>query len=559
MLNHIHIKNFAIIEELSMELDNGLTVVTGETGAGKSIMIDAIGLVLGDRAEQGIVRQGAERAEISLTLALDENPSLQNWLIEHDLESEDVCLLRRVITAEGKSRAYINGSPSTLTLLRELAQQFVNIHGQHAHQLLQTAKTQRAILDDFAGINEPLSKLAEAHKEYHSINQRLTALQDADSEAQAKIDLLTFQLGELNELSPGQNEAQELEQEQSVLAHADLLTHTALTGVQTLYENDEANVHSQLSRVVTSLEEASQHDERFSACKDLVNSALIQIDESVDLLRHINDSIDADPTRLDAVDNRLGAFHSLARKHRISPGELPERQSQLAAELEQLQSSELSQEELEAALEKSREHYVKLANQVSKVRRKAANEISKQISATMQDLGMSGATFTIHMETVPDKHWKPWGTDHIEFRVAANPGQTGGSLAKVASGGELSRISLAITLLASQHSTLPTMIFDEVDTGIGGGIAEVVGQKLRQLGEKAQVFCVTHLPQVAAQGHQHLQVSKNKTRHQTETNIVALTEVQRVEEIARMLGGIELTSTTRQHAQEMLTRAKHVE
>lgn len=555
MLNHIHIKNFAIIEELSLELDNGLTVVTGETGAGKSIMIDAIGLVLGDRAEQGVVRQGADKAEITLTLELEHNPALTQWLEEHDLDSDDSCILRRVITKDGKSRAYINGSPGTLKILRELAQQLVNIHGQHAHQLLQTPKTQRQILDDYAGLSDELKTLAEEFREYQALAAQLKKLDEDDAETQAKIDLLTFQLGELNELNPGKTEAGELEQEQSRLAHADLLISACQSGIHTLYEDEQHNVHQLISHLNQTLEQAAEHDARFSSGVELLNTALIQIDEAVSLLRDIQDGIDADPVHLQSIEERLGQFISLARKHRIHPEELFEKRAQLTSELAQFESGEQSREVIEHKLEQSKNQYLLHAEKISAARRKAATDMSKKITASMQSLGMSGGQFSIHLNTAKEGEWKAWGADQIEFQVAANPGQPGGSLSKVASGGELSRISLAITLLASEHSNLPTMIFDEVDTGIGGGIAEVVGQKLRQLGQRSQVFCVTHLPQVAAQGHQHLQVAKSKSKNKTETRIKQLLGTHRVEEVARMLGGVEITETTLNHAQEMLSRA----
>lgn len=558
MLNHIHIKNFAIIDELSRDLDNGLTVVTGETGAGKSIMIDAIGLVLGDRAEQGVVRQGADKSEITLTLELNKNPALLQWLQENDLDSDDCCILRRVITQEGRSRAYINGSPTTLSVLRELAEQLVNIHGQHAHQLLLKQQTQREILDAFAGLEKPLAQLKKAFKDYQACRNKLQALYNASDEHQAQVDLLTFQLNELMELNPAPNEAQELEKEQRRLAHADMLINAANTSAAQLYDGEGSTAYELLNQALQRIDNAKEKDDRFSSVAELLDSALIQIEESVSQLRDIGSSIEADPQQLQHIDNRLGNFHSLAKKHHINPEELYNKTLAMSEQLTSLQGEENNAEALEEKLKTLESAFIEKAEKISLRRKTAAKKMAKEISTSMQELGMTGGRFEITLDTLPKEQWKPWGIDQIEFTVAANPGQLGGSLAKVASGGELSRISLAIQLLATQNSHLPTMIFDEVDSGIGGGIAEVVGQKLRTLGSNAQVFCVTHLPQVAAQGHQHLQVKKTKTEKDTETRIVALSDSERVEEIARMLGGIEITDTTRQHAQEMLKKAESI-
>jgi len=550
MLTQISIRDFAIIEELDLELHMGLTVVTGETGAGKSIMIDAIGLVLGDRAEAGNVRHGAEKADITLTLD-GHKKVIRDWLESHDLDNEEQCLLRRVITAEGRSRAYINGTPATLSMLRELGEQLVEISGQNSHQSLLKLPAQRELLDVQAGLENELKDLQNIWKQLQDTRQRLQQLQNNQAEHQAKLDLLTFQLQELSSLALKQNELEQLHEEQTRLANADGLLQTASDAILQLYE-DDPSLYQQLSSLSSRLHESTLYDSQFRDPAELLDNALIQIQEAVELLRNINDAIDADPQRLAATEERLSLAHNLARKHQVEPKLLFEKWQRMEAELESLQSPEQSAEELEKKLIQIIGNYDKLAEKISKVRQVAANEMNQAITEAMQTLGMEGGRFEIQLTPLPENERRATGREQIEFLVSANPGQPLKPLAKVASGGELSRISLAIQLIAAVQSDLPTLIFDEVDAGIGGAVAETVGKQLRALGKHCQVFCVTHLPQVAAQGHQHLQVVKSKQKQQTQTHLDTLDNQARIDEIARMLGGQKITPQTLAHAKEML-------
>ena len=550
MLSHIRIRDFAIIEELDLELHNGLTVVTGETGAGKSIMIDAIGLVLGDRAEAGNVRHGAEKADITLTLD-NSKKEIINWLKAHDLDSDEQCLLRRVITTEGRSRAYINGAPATLGMLRELGEQLVEISGQNSHQSLLKLPTQRELLDTQAGLENELKDLEKIWKQLQDYQHRLEELQNNQAEHQAKLDLLTFQLQELSSLALKENELETLNQEQTRLANADQLLQIASDTMRQLYE-DDPSIYQQLSTLSSRLQESVRFDGQFKEPAELLDNALIQIQEAVDLLRNINDAIDVDPQRLAETEERLSLTHSLARKHQVDPEQLYEKWQQMEAELASLQSPEQSVEELEKKLAQTIKEYDKLAIKISKARQVAASKMNQAITEAMQTLGMEGGQFKIELAALPENERRKTGLEQIEFMVSANPGQPLKPLSKVASGGELSRISLAIQLIAAAQNDLPTLIFDEVDSGIGGAVAETVGKQLRALGKHCQVFCVTHLPQVAAQGHQHLQVVKNKQKKNTQTHLDTLDKKARVEEIARMLGGQKITPQTLAHAEEML-------
>ena len=550
MLTHIRIRDFAIIEELDLELHDGLTVVTGETGAGKSIMVDAIGLVLGDRADAGSVRHGAERAEITLTLETS-SPAIHDWLAAHDIESDGQCLLRRVITAEGRSRATINGTPVTIGMLRELGEQLVEISGQNTHQSLLQHPMQRELLDAQAGLENELAALEKIWMQIQADEQRLDALQTHQAEHQAKMDLLTFQLQELSALALGENELEKLDQEQTQLAHAEQLLQTASEAISRLYEADDA-IHQQLSTIASRLRENTRLDARFQEPSELLESAMIQVQEAVESLRSTQDSIDIDPQRLAKTEARLSQAHSLARKHQVEPEQLYEKWQQLEAELAALQSPEQTPEELEKRLEKQYAEYDKRAATISKKRKATAKEMNRAVTDAMQTLGMEGGRFEIRLTTLPENERSKTGREQIDFLVSANPGQPLKPLAKVASGGELSRISLAIQLIAAAHSKLPTLIFDEVDAGIGGAVAETVGKQLRTLGKHCQVFCVTHLPQIAAQGHQHFRVSKQKKKNHTSTRMQALDQQARIDEIARMLGGQKITQQTLAHAEEML-------
>ncbi len=551
MLSHIHLRNFAIIEELSLDLKPGMTALTGETGAGKSILVDAIGLVLGDRADSSVVRHNANKAEITLSIEVDDCHGARQWLIEQELaEDDEPCILRRVISSNGKSRAWINGSPCNLSMLRQLGEMLVDIHGQHEHQSLMKKDMQRQMLDDYANNQDLLSKTAEHFALWKTYNDKLEMLSNQNSDHQAKLDLLRFQTQELDELQLIKNEVEQLDKEHARLSNAGHLIKTTSRSVTQLYDAEEQSLYSTLSEIAQQLNDASQLDLSLKEPLEMLLNAQIQIQEAADNLRHYQESVEHDPERLYQVNNRLSTLHDLARKHQTSPQQLFEKWQALHDRLRELDSDDYNIDALQKKLDTSQTTYLKTVKKLGQSRLKAATKLEQGVSKAMQQLGMGGGIFSI--EITQNEHYSSHGLDNIEFQVSANPGQPPKALSKVASGGELSRISLAIQMIAAQRMTLPALIFDEVDSGIGGGIAEVVGQQLRNLGENRQVLCVTHLPQVASQAHNHYKVTKIKNKQNTSTGMLELNEQQRVEEIARMMGGLEITSSTRNLAKEML-------
>lgn len=552
MLSHIFLRDFAIIETLDLELEPGMTALTGETGAGKSILIDAIGLVLGDRADSGVVRHGAEKTEITLSIDVSDTPSAMQWLKDQDLDQDDQCILRRVITSSGKSRAWINGTPTNLTMLRQLGEQVVDIHGQHEHQSLMKKEMQRQLLDDYGSHAKQLQTLDKHYSEWKQLNDKLRQLTDQSSDHQAQIDLLSFQTQELETLELVEGEYIQLDEEHSRLSNAGELLQTAAGGIEQLYDADENSVYSILSHLISDLSGQERLDSALTEPLALLTEARIQIEEATGLLRNYQDSLELDPQRLDWVESRISDLLQMARKHNVTPEELPEKFNSLSARLAELDGGDYDLGALQAKLDKAREQYLETAEKLHKARQKAAKQLGQGVSTAMQQLGMGGGVFEIRCDYDAESKFTTHGLDDIEFQVSANPGQPLKALIKVASGGELSRISLAIQMIAAQKVTLPALIFDEVDTGIGGGTAEVVGQQLRKLGSSRQVLCVTHLPQVASQAHQHYKVTKIKGKTSTSTGMLDLQADERVEEIARMMGGIEITESTRALAREML-------
>lgn len=552
MLSHIFLRDFAIIETLDLELEPGMTALTGETGAGKSILVDAIGLVLGDRADSGVVRHGAEKTEITLSIDLSDTPSALKWLQAQDLDQDDQCILRRVITNSGKSRAWINGSPANLTMLRQLGEQVVDIHGQHEHQSLMKKDMQRQLMDDYGNHHKLLSSLNERYKAWKELRDKLDQLQNKSSDHQAQIDLLSFQTQELEALSLIEGEYAQLDEEHNRLSNADQLLQTASQGLEQLYDADQQSVYSVLSHIITEMAQLKELDSSFEEPLTLLTEAQIQVEEASSLLRHYQDSLELDPKRLQWVESRIAELHQMARKHNVSPEDLPEKFNDLSLRLSALSGDEYDLDALQEKLDESSQAYIESATKLHKSREKAAKQLGQGVSKAMQQLGMDGGIFEIQCGFNEDSKFTTHGMDDIEFQVSANPGQPLKPLVKVASGGELSRISLAIQMIAAQKVTLPALIFDEVDSGIGGGTAEVVGQQLRKLGHNRQVLCVTHLPQVASQAHQHYKVTKIKGKTNTSTGMLTLSHDERVEEIARMMGGIEITDSTLALAREML-------
>lgn len=556
MLSNLLIRDFAIIEYLEVELNLGMTALTGETGAGKSILIDAIGLVLGDRADSTVVRTGAEKAEISATFDLQGQHEALQWLSERDLdEGNESCTIRRIITRENRTRAYIGGSPVTLQVLKELGELLVDIHGQHAHQSLLHRKNQRTLLDLQAGHEPLLEELLAIYREWSVLQAAQDAADDIESR-QKRLDLIDFQYHELEAAAPRPGEAAEIEEEHHRLAHTTQLLEAIQSAYNLIYEGDP-DVNGMLSHAVDALEPVSGLDPKLIAPVEMLRSAQVEIQESALALRHYMDELPIDSTRLDELSNRLTMLQTLARKHRCQTDELPEKLNELEAERESLLKCDEERARREVEIHSLVERYIKLATRISQGRQKAAKALGEAVSEAMQILGMTGGRFEISVQVSRFENPTQHGIDTVEFQVSANPGQPLRPLAKVASGGELSRISLALQLAATRDLRLSTLIFDEVDSGIGGGIAEVVGRMLRQLGSDRQILCVTHLPQVAAQAHHQLGIRKIKGSEATETQIEQLsTESARIQEIARMLGGIHISPQTHAHAEEMLRSAQ---
>ncbi|MDQ5908876.1 MAG: repair protein RecN [Pseudomonadota bacterium] len=553
MLTQLRIRDFAIVETLDLELATGMTAVTGETGAGKSILVDAIGLLLGDRADSSTIRHGAERADISAVFDLDTLPVARTWLAERDLNGEGECHLRRVIAGNGRSRNYINGVPQPAQALRELGEWLVDIHGQHEHQSLLRREAQRQLLDDYAGNAALVAEVAEHYRTWNRLRQALRDLRQASSERDARLDILRYHLKELAALNLVEGEIAELESEQRRLANASQLIDTGQRLLNQLSESDEGTVADQLSHGLRELDTLSRLDARLTPISELLSAALIQVQEASGELRGYVQALDLDPDHLAGVEQRLTAAHQLARKHRLDAGELPVLQARFEAELDTLEHSETRLDDLQQAVKMARAAYQESADQLSVRRTTAARELSERVSQALAELGMPGGRFAMTLERL-DKP-TPGGLETVEFQVSANPGQPLRPLAKVASGGELSRISLAIQVITARAARIPTLIFDEVDSGIGGGVAEVVGRQLRTLGGNRQVLCVTHLPQVAAQAHQQLKVEKRTDGETTHTGVQPLATGERITEIARMLGGLELTANTLAHAREMVEKA----
>ena len=504
MLKHIRIRNFAIIDHIDIEFHAGMTALTGETGAGKSILLGALGLMLGDRADSDNVRVGSSKSEISAEFDISKLEHIKLWLKEKELDTETDCLLRRRLSEDGRSRAFINSTPVPLQDLRELGEMLVDIHGQHEHQSLMRSDMQRQLLDDYSQHKPLLAELKTIYQQWKKVSTEFQQLQDDSKNRSDRLDLLRYQVGELDALSPVEGEYATLSEEHQRLANVDKLSATSQQAVMALYDAEEGTLYSQLSQQINLLESASETDPQLTPANTMLNEALVQIEETASLLRDYLASLDNNPERFNEVESRLGGLHDLARKHRVEPGQLFAVHAQLQQELKNLDHADENLSRLEQQTQEFKKSYLTLANKLSKSRNQFAQSLNKEISKAMQTLGMAGGKFEILVKTDAQANYSAQGLDDIEFTVSANAGQPCKPLAKVASGGELSRISLAIQMITAKQGRIPTLIFDEVDSGVGGGIAEIVGQHLRLLGHDRQVFCVTHLPQVASQAHQHL-------------------------------------------------------
>lgn len=555
MLRFLSIQDFVIVDRVELEFPPGFTVLTGETGAGKSILIDALSLALGERGEAGQIRNGCERAEISAEFDVSGLPGLADWLRENDLDNDGddsgTCLLRRVIDASGRSRSFINGRSATLQQLRAAGEQLIDIHGQHAHQSLLRNEAQRDLLDAFCGSRELVQMVAAAYRRWQSLQQRRTAWEQNAAAFLQEREQLQWQVRELATLNFSPGEWQALQADHSRLSHAASLLEATQMGLEILSEGELASL-AQINAVIARLQSLLDYDSSLRTVLDLLESAQIQLQEAVYELGHYQQRLDLDPQRLQEMEQRLTAIHAAARKYRVTPDELPYLLATSTARLEELtqggDGEALAKEEAAA-----REEYLKLARKLTAARDKAARILGQQVSAAMQTLAMTGGEFAVAL--LPLAQGNAHGMEQIEFQVSAHQGLPLRPLAKVASGGELSRISLAIQVITSKIGTAPTLIFDEVDAGIGGRVAEITGAMLKKLGEERQVMCVTHLAQVASAADQQWQVVKSAdpaNDGKITSRITVLDPQQRIEEIARMLGGVKITATTRQHAAEML-------
>ncbi|MGE9552280.1 DNA repair protein RecN [Erwinia amylovora] len=551
MLAQLTISNFAIVRELEIDFQRGMTAITGETGAGKSIAIDALGLCLGGRAEADMVRLGATRADICASFSLKDTPSAQQWLLDNQLDEGNECLLRRVISSDGRSRGFINGTAVPLSQLRDLGQHLIQIHGQHAHQLLLKPEHQKTLLDGYAGENSLLQEMAGSYRRWHQSCRTLAQHQQLSQEREARRELLQYQLKELNEFAPQAGEYEQIDEEYKRLANSGQLLSTSQQALMLLADGEDTTLQNQLYNAQQLLSELVAMDDKLSGVCTLLDEAAIQISEASDELRHYCERLDLDPNRLHELEQRLSRQISLARKHHISPEELPAFHQQLLEEQTLLNQQESDQDEL--ALIVAQHHQVALncAEKLHHRRMHYAQELSQLIGESMHALSMPHGQLGIEVQ-FNSEHLTAEGADRIDFRVSTNPGQPLQPLSKVASGGELSRIALAIQVITARKMDTPALIFDEVDVGISGPTAAVVGKMLRQLGESTQVMCVTHLPQVAGCGNHHFYVSKETDGEMTETHMQPLDKRARLQELARLLGGSEVTRNTLANAKELL-------
>lgn len=553
MLHTLSIRDFVIVDTIELEFSAGFSVLTGETGAGKSILIDALTLALGGRGDASVVREGAAKADITADFSVSE--VAQAWLVANEFSNDDGgALLRRVIDNAGRSKAYINGIPATAAQLRELGDMLVDIHGQHAHQSLLKSEAQRALLDGQAtareaGVEQDARQVAALHKRWRALVRQREEFETNAANVLYERERLEWQVGELEKLAAKPGEWTEITNEHSRLSHAASLLEGAQEALSLISESEDHPIVSQLSALNQKLGKLVSVDAELQPIVDLIESSRIQLQESVYALNNYLDRVELDPERLHQLDARMEAMHSTARKFRVTPEELPEEHAKLSEKLQHLADASdidgLLRQEAKIEAE-----YRSVAERLSNTRRAAALELGHAVTRAMQELSMTGGSFEIALHPcAPAAH----GLEQVEFLVAGHAGTAPRSLAKVASGGELARIALAISVITSHATTTPTLIFDEVDSGIGGAVAEVVGRLLKRLGQGRQVLCVTHLPQVASQANQHFQVAKSTLDNgKTASRIDMLDAKARVEEVARMLGGLEITATTRKHARELL-------
>jgi DNA repair protein RecN (Recombination protein N) len=555
MLSLIRVKNYAVIDEVEVEFSRGFSVMTGETGAGKSILVDALGLALGDRADASVVRQGAERAEISVEFDVPPGHAALDWLRERDFDADGACTLRRLIGADGRSRAFINGQPTTLQDMKGLGGLLVDIHGQHAHQSLLEGGNQRALLDAHGKLEALAESVAGGFRMWKALETELAARSSDAANRTAELELLRFQINELEGLAPQAGEPGSLRQERDRLANTDRLMAGLTSALDGLAENEAGSAYSAVVHARHELDELTAHDPVLRAPAEVLASVEIELRDVESTLRHYRDKIEADPDRLAWLEDRLARLRALARRHGVNEETLPETLALLRERQSALDGGTETLEALRARCERARDAFLAAARKLSSKRAKQAAALGRAVTAELGELGMPHGELRVVLHAREPDRADASGLERVEFQVQLNPGQGFGPLAKVASGGELSRISLGLEVVRSGASPVTAFVFDEVDTGVGGRVADIVGRKLRELAAQRQVLCVTHLPQVASQGDTHYRVVKLTDGKTSRTTVRALTQDERVEELSRMLGGIEVTERTRAHAAEMIDRA----
>ncbi|MCL1058940.1 DNA repair protein RecN [Shewanella gelidimarina] len=551
MLCQLSINNFAIVRFLELDFKAGMTSITGETGAGKSIAIDALGLCLGNRADANAIRPGATKAEVSARFSLSDIPLAKRWLEDNDLELENECILRRTINNDGRSRAYINGNPVPLAQIKCLGQLLIGIHGQHAHHAMLKSEHQLTLLDSYANHKMLLDTVAASYQRCKTVEKQLHQLELAQHERLARKQLLQYQVEELNEFAIAKGEFETIEAEHKKLANSTALIELCRSQLNILQDNDKASVESLLNTSISQGQDLESYDAELGSVVTMLNDALIQVQESSSELERYLEGLELDPEYFEQLELRISKALQLARKHHVNASELFTHHQGLLNELNELGSDGDKLEEIRNQLQNSQQAYLNHARKLSLSRGRYAKELDKKVTQSIHELSMPKGKFSIAVN-FNQAVISPQGSDAIEFLVTTNPGQPLQPIAKVASGGELSRIGLGIQVITAKKVATPTLIFDEVDVGISGPTAAVVGRMLRSLGESTQVFCVTHLPQVAGNGHQHMFVNKSSKSGKTETSMVALDKDQRIEELARLLGGDTITSNTIANAKELL-------
>ena len=555
MLLSITINNYTLVDTLEIEFSGGTTAITGETGAGKSLILDALSMALGDRADSSTIRQGKDRAQITASFDLSAIPEAKQWLDNQDFTADDECILRRIYTTEGRSRGYINGQPCTMQQLQQLGNLLVDLHSQHEHQSLLRRNTHRKLLDEFSTSTELAEKVANNFHDWQRAAKTLHDLAERSDELNARRELLQFQVEELQEFNLEASYLQQLELEQQSLANAEQIIQDSQKLLAISDQGEAFNLRDGFNQALSILSQLKHKPEALEEAQQLLQSGLIQVDEAVRCIEQHIDRFEANPQRLQHIEDELGLIFQLARKHRVDTHQLGEKLQELVLELKQLTAGDQNLEALQQQVDEFAAKYQTAASELSLIRQQGAVKMSQGINQQLQQLSMQGAELLIQLTPLDENNFKSYGLEDIELMISTNPGQAHKPLAKVASGGELSRVSLAIQVVAAANSSIPTLVFDEVDVGIGGSTADVVGKLLKQLGDRGQVISVTHQPQVAAHAHQHYVVSKITANSSAESTIVNLNKTQRIEELARMLGGAKVTDQTLSHASELFDLA----